>query len=129
MEEMDEMECLVPVEYKDRRETKEWQVLLDQGVEGWSTQGGGKAAVQMSQVPHWCMLGGLVEHTIHKREEQPTTFACLMIQTISATSLEFKDTTMCMEQSMRQGEDHCQLLPSTMFPVLCAMLQQGWQSQ
>ena len=28
-----------------------------------------------------------------------------------------------------QREDHSKLLPSTMFPVLCAMLQQGWQSQ
>ena len=36
---------------------------------------------------------------------------------------------MCMEQSIIQREDHSKLLPSTMFPVLCAMLQQGWQSQ
>ena len=60
------------------------------------------------------------------REEQPTTSACLMIQTISATHLEFKGTAMCMEQSMR---DHSQLFMTTMSPVLCAMLQQGWQSQ
>ena len=52
------------------------------------------------------MQGGLVEHTTHIREEQPTTSACLMIQAISATNLEFKGTTMCMEQSMSQGEDH-----------------------
>ena len=58
-------------------------------MEGWSTRGGGKALVQVSQVPHWCMQGGLVEHTTHIREEQPTTSACLMIQTISATNLEF----------------------------------------
>ena len=38
-----------------------------------SPQGGGKAIVQVSQVPHWCMEGGLVEHGIHKREEQQTT--------------------------------------------------------
>ena len=99
-------------------------------MEGWSTQGGGKVAVQMSQAPHWCMQGGLVEHGMHIREEQPTTSACLMIQTISATNLEFKGTVMCMELSMRHSqEDHSQLFMTTMFPALCAMLQQGWQSQ
>ena len=37
---------------------------------------------------------------------------------------------MCMEQSMRYPQEHhCQLLTTTMFPVLCVMLQQGWQSQ
>ena len=107
MEEMDEMGCLVPVDLKDReeakgrKETKEYQVPLDQGMEGWSTQGGGKAVVQMSQAPHWCMQEGLVGHGINIREEQPTTSACLMIQTISATNLEFKEPTMCMEQSIR----------------------------
>ena len=33
---------------------------------GWSTQGGGKAVVQVSQAPHWCIQGGLVEHVTHK---------------------------------------------------------------
>ena len=58
MEEMDEMGCLVLVdlkdkeETKDRRETKEQQVPLDLEVVEWSTQGGGKVAVQVSQVYH-----------------------------------------------------------------------------
>ena len=93
------------------------------------TRWGKSSCPSVSGIPHWCMQGGLVEHGMHIREEQPTTSACLMIQTISATNLEFKGTTMCMEQSMIQREDHSKLLPSTMFPVLCAMLQQGWQSQ
>ena len=79
--------------------------------------GGGKALVQF------------LEHGINIREEQSTTSACLMIQTISATHLEYKGTTMCMEQSTRQGEHHRQLSTTTMSLVLCAMLQQGWQSQ
>ena len=73
---------------------------------GWSTQGGGKVVVQVSQAPHWCMQEELVEHGLHIKEEQPTTSACLIIQTTSATNLEFKGRTMCMEQSTRQGEDH-----------------------
>ena len=77
---------------------------------GWSTQGGGKVAVQMSQAPHWCMQGGLVEHGLHIREEQSTTSACLMIQTILATDLEFKGIAMCMEQSMNQIKGHFELL-------------------
>ena len=86
----------------------------------------GKVAVQVSQVPHWCMQGGMVEHGVHKREEQPTTSACLMIQTISATHPEFKGTTLCSEQSMRHTQEHhCQLFLTTMSPVPCAMLQQG----
>ena len=75
-------------------------------MEEWSTRGGGKLAVQTSQVPHWYMQGGLVEHGLEIREEQSITSACLMIQTISATNLGFKDTAMCMEQSMRHMEDH-----------------------
>ena len=43
---------------------------------------------------------------LHIKEEQPTTSVCLIIQTTSATNLEFKGRTMCMEQSTRQGEDH-----------------------
>ena len=59
-------------------------------MEGWYTQDGGKAVVQASQTPRCCMQERLVEHGIKIREEQPTTSACLMIQTISATRLEFK---------------------------------------
>ena len=45
------------LDHKDERESKEYQVLLDQEMVEWSTQGGGKVPVQMSQVPHWCMQG------------------------------------------------------------------------
>ena len=123
---MDGMGFQVPVGHKDRGEILEQQVLrvpLDQGVVGWSTQGGGKLAVQMSQELSWCMQGGLVEPGGITREEQPTTSACLMIQTTSAINLEFKVTAMCMEWSMRHTLDHSQLFTTTMLPVLCAMLQ------
>ena len=112
MEGMDEMGCLVLVDHKDRgetkgkRETKEKRGPLDQGMVGWCTQGGGKAVVQVSQVPHSFMEEGLVEHGINKREEQPTISACPMIQTILCTNLEFKGTATCMQQSIIQGEDH-----------------------
>ena len=138
----------VPVGHKDKREILEaLKVLLAhkdeggwleqqalrvrpaQGVVAWSTQGEGKLAVQVSQELSWCMQGGLVEAIMCIREEQPTTSACLMIQTTSAINLEFKVTAMCMEQSMNHTVDHSQLLLNTMFPVLCAMLQRGWQSQ
>ena len=111
MEEMDKMEYLVPMDHQERRETKG---QLDQGMVGWSTQGGRKLPVQESQVPHWCTQRGLVERGIAIREEQPISSVCLMIQTISATYLEFKDTTMCMEQSIRHMEHHCQLFKITM---------------
>jgi len=56
--------------------------------------------------------------------------ACLMIQTISATVLEFKVTAMCMEQNINHTmANHSRVLSTTMFLVLCAMLQRGWQSQ
>ena len=122
---MDEMECLVLVDLRDREESKEQQVFLVLGMVGWCTQGGEKIAVQMSQAPHWYMQGELVDHIIYRMEEQPTTSACLMIQTISATNLVFKGTTMCMELSIGQWEDHSQLFIPTMSPVLCAMLQLG----
>jgi len=82
---MDGMGCLVPVGHKDRGDRLEQQgkgermeqqalrVPLALGVVGWSTQGGGKLAVQMSQELSWCMQGGLVEPGISIREEQPTT--------------------------------------------------------
>ena len=76
--------------------------------------------------------GGVVytRRIMYKREEQPTTSACLMIQTISATHLEYKGGAMCMEQSTNYSQEvPSQLLSTTMSPVLCAMLQQGWQSQ
>ena len=157
---MDEMGCLVPVGHKDKeeileqqdlrvplghkdkggwleqqdkREILEQQVLrvpLAQGVVAWSTQGGGKLAVQMSQELSWCMQGGLVELITVRREEQPTTSACLMIQTTSAMVLECKVSVLCMEWSMRCVlANHSFLLTNTMLPVLCAMLQRGWQSQ
>ena len=111
----------------ERREIQEQQVPLALEVVEWSTQGGGKLAVQTSQELSWCMQGGLVEPITLTREEQPTTSACLMIQTTSATVLEV--TAICMEQSIRHTVDHSQLLLTTMFLVLCAMLQRGWQSQ
>ena len=89
---MDEMGCLVPVGHKDKGEILEQQALrvpLALGVVGWSTQGGGKLAVQMSRELSWCTQGGLVEPSTITREEQPTTSACLMIQTTSAINLEF----------------------------------------
>ena len=97
---MDGMGFQVPLGHKDKGEWLEQQVLrvpLVQGVVGWSTQGGGKLAVQMSQELSWCMQGGLVEPSTITGEEQPTTSACLMIQTTSVTNLEFKVTAMCME--------------------------------
>ena len=132
---MDEMGHPVLVGHKDKGDRlaqqdkgerlEQWalRVPLAQGVVGWSTQGGGKLAVQMSQELSWCTQGGLVELITVTREEQPTTFACLMIQTTSAINLEFKITAMCMEWSMNQTVDHSQLLTNTMLPVLCAMLQ------
>ena len=132
MEGTDGMGFLVSVGHKDKGERLEQQALgvpLAQGVVVWSTQGGGKPAVHMCQELSWCMQGGLVEPVTLTREEQPTTSACLIIQTISAINLEFKVTAMCMEQSMNHTVDHSQLLLNTMFPVLCAMLQRGWQSQ
>ena len=132
---MDEMGHPVLVGHKDkgdrlaqqgkgeRLEQRALRVPLAQGVVGWSTQGGGKLAVQMSQELSWCMQGGLVEPITVTREEQPTTSACLMIQTTSAINLEFKVTAMCMEWSMRHTLDHSQLFTTTMLPVLCAMLQ------
>ena len=128
---MDGMGCLVPVGHKDRGERLEQQalrVLLALGVVEWSTRGGAKLVVQLSQEQSWCMQGGLVEPGINIREEQPTTSACLMIQTTSATVLEFKETAMCMELSINHTMDHSQLFTITMFPVPCAMLQRGGQS-
>jgi len=131
MEGMDEMGCLVLVGHKDKGGRLVQQALrvpLAQGVVEWSTQGGGKLAARVSQELSWCMQGGLVELITLTREEQPTTSACLMIQTTSAINLGFKVTAMCMEWSTRQVTmdlDHSQLFSNTMLPVLCAMLQRG----
>ena len=97
---MDEMGFQVPVGHKDRGEKLEQQALrvpLAQGVVGWSTQGGGNLAVQVSQELSWCMQGGLVEPFTLTGEEQPTTSACLVIQTTSAMVLECKVPAMYME--------------------------------
>ena len=129
---MDEMGFQVPGGHKDRGEILEQQALrvpLVQEVVGWSTQGGGKLNVQMSQELSWCMQGGPVEPITITREEQPTSSACLMIQTTSTINLEFKVSVMCLEWSTKQTPDHSWLFSTTTFPVLCAMLQQGWQSQ
>ena len=77
---MDEMGFQVPVGHKDRGEILEQQVLgvpLAQGVVVWSTRGGGKLAVQMSQELSWCMQGGLVELITHTqgRSSQPPLHA------------------------------------------------------
>jgi len=51
MEGMNGMGCLVPVGHKDKRgrlQQQAFRVSLVQGVVGWSTQGVGKPAVQMS---------------------------------------------------------------------------------
>ena len=54
--------------------------------------------------------------------------ACPMIQTTLHTNLECKGSALCMELSMKYGEEgHSKLFTATMSPVLCAMLQQGWQ--
>ena len=111
---------------QDKRERLEQQALRvppAQGVVGWSTQGGEKLAVQMSQELSWYMQGGLVEPVTVTREEQPTTSACLMIRTTSAIDPEFKAPTMCMEWSMKHPRDHSHLFMTAMLPVLCAILQ------
>ena len=126
---MGEMGCLVPVGLKDRGESKGYQVLLAREMVGWSTQGGGKPAVQMSLELNWYMQEGREEAGIATWEEVPTTSACPMIQTTLHTNLECKVKVLCMELSMNYGEeDHSgKLFSNTMSPVLCAMLQQGWQ--
>ena len=76
------------------------------------------------------MQEGLEEAGGATLEEVPTISACPMIQTTFDTYLECKVTALCMELSMNHGEeDHFELFTTTMPPVLCAMLQQGWQSQ
>ena len=121
----------VPLAHKDEGGWLEQQALrvpLAQEVVAWSTQGGGKLAVQVSQELSWCMQGGLVEPGTVLGEEQPTTSACLAIQTTSTINGGFKVTAMCMEWSIRyvtMDLDHSQLFMTTMLPVLCAMLQQG----
>ena len=83
----------------------------------------------MSLELSWCMQEGLEEAGLDTLEEVPTTSACPMIQTTFNTHLECKGLALCMELSIIHSEDHSMLLMTTMSPVLCAMLQQGWQSQ
>ena len=125
MEGMDEMGFQVPVGHKDKGEWLEQQALWSK--EWWC--GLHKVPVQMSQELSWCMQGGLVEAVTITEEEQPTTSACLVIQTTSAINPEFKVTAMCMEWSINHTVGHSQLFTNTMLPVLWAMLQRGWQSQ
>ena len=139
LEQQDKGERLEQQDKGERLEQQDKGAWLEQpvfggplalGVVEWSTQGGGKLAAQMSYGLSWCMQGGLVEPITVIVEEQPTTSACLMIQITSAINPEFKATALCMEQSMRYLQaNHSQLLITTMFPVLCAMLQRGQQSQ
>ena len=74
-------------------------------MEGWSTQGGEKPAAQISLELNWCMKEGLEEAGIATWEEVPTTSACPMIQTTLHTNLECKGGAMCMELSIRLGDD------------------------
>ena len=76
------------------------------------------------------MKEGLEEAGMATLEEVPTTSACPMILTTLNMHLECKVTAMSMELSMNHGEeDHFEQFTTTMSPGLCAMLQQGWQSQ
>ena len=125
MEGLDEMGFQVPMGHNDKGEWLEQQALWSK--EWWS--GLHEVPVQMSQELSWCMQGGLVEAVTITEEEQPTTSACLVIQTTSAINPEFKVTAMCMEWSINHTVGHSQLFTNTMLPVLCAMLQRGWQSQ
>ena len=62
---------------QDKREILEQQalrVLLAQGVVVWSTQGGGKPAVQVSQELSWCMQGGLSPPCIHQHQPGGTGY-------------------------------------------------------
>ena len=96
-------------------------------MEGWSTQDGEKPSATMSLELSWCMQEELEEAGGATWEEVPTISACRMIQTTFDTHLECKVTALCMEQSIIQWEVHSELFKTTTFPVLCAMLQQGWQ--
>ena len=102
---------------------------LVQGMVEWSTQGGEKPAAQMSLELSWCVQEGLEEPGLTTLEEVPTTSAFQMIQTTLHTSLEYKGSALCMERSIKHGEGQSILFMTTMFLVLCAMLQQGLQSQ
>ena len=87
----------VPLGHQDKGDSLDQQAIrvpLAQGVVGWSTQGGGKLAVQVSQELSWCMQGGLVEPTTIKGEEQPTTSACLM--TIPPLSIRSSRLQLCV---------------------------------
>ena len=89
----------------------------------------GKTAAQISQELSWCIEEGLEEAGLPTLEEVQTTSACPMIQTTLHTNLECKDGVMCMELNINHMQDHSKLFTTTMSPVLCVMLQRGWQSQ
>ena len=82
----------------------------------------------MSLELNCCILEGLEEAGLTTLEEVPTTSAFQMIQTTLHTNLGCKGGAMCMEQSIEHGEGSI-LFMTTIFLVLCAMLQQGLQSQ
>ena len=102
--------------------------LVQEMVE-WSTQGGEKPAVQMSLELSWCMQEELEEAGLTTLEEVPTTSAFQMIQTTLHTNLGCKGSALCMELNIKHGEGQSILFMTTMFLVLCAMLQHGLQSQ
>ena len=110
---MDEMGFQVPVGHKDKGEWLEQQALWSK--EWWC--GLHKVPVQMSQELSWYMQGGgLVEAVTITEEDQPTTSACLVIQTTSTINPEFNaPCAMCYASTMvavtmLPAKTHC---PST----------------
>ena len=116
---MDEMGFQVPVGHKGQRGVAGTTGPLVKGVVVWSTQGAGPNVSGTELV----YAGGLVEAVTITEEEQPTTSACLVIQTTSAINPEFKVTAMCMEWSINHTVGHSQLFTNTMLPVLCGIFQ------
>jgi hypothetical protein len=80
--------------------------LLDHVVhaaEGLSTPGGGRVPAPQLEALSYSIPASLEELTTTKKEEQPTTCACLCTQNTappSATELGHRDILTCMEQSM-----------------------------
>ena len=68
--------------------------------------------------------------TWYQKKGGAANYLCMPDDPDYLSYLEYKGGTLSMEQSMRHFlEVLFQLLATTMYPVLCAMLQQGWQSQ
>ena len=88
----------------------------------------GRQHAPMSLEPSWCMQGGSEEVGILTVEVEPTIFACLEIHPTLAMHLEFKATAICMGQNSTHQVNHFQQNMTTMFLVLCAMLQQEKRS-